>query len=250
MKIVVFSDIHGSEKCQKLMIKERDADKFVFLGDYFDSKTISFEQQLQNYHVLMELKKLNKKDVELLLGNHEYHYLYSVKEPYSGYQENYATIIQDMLEHNVHDNIFNICYAYDNLIFSHAGITKTWCKNNKIKFKKRKAKLIAQDINNLFKQSLKSFSFFNCVKQSKKFSYDSYGNNQYQSPIWIRPESLIQDKINDDTNMIQIVGHTHVEKIVFNDNLYFVDCWDSCNEYLVCDIDEKNHVQKLFIESF
>ena len=36
MKYILIGDIHGRTQWKKIVEKEKDADKFIFLGDYFD----------------------------------------------------------------------------------------------------------------------------------------------------------------------------------------------------------------------
>jgi hypothetical protein len=58
-----------------------------------------------------------------------------------------------------------------------------------------------------------------------------YGNNPYQSPIWIRPSSLIKDKLE---GYKQVVGHTQVTQMSEVKGVYLIDCLDNeKKEYLV-----------------
>ena len=50
--------------------------------------------------------------------------------------------------------------------------------------------------------------------------YDGYGNTISQSPIWIRPQSLLKSKVD---GYRQIVGHTNMGTPVDKQGLYFND---------------------------
>ena len=71
----------------------------------------------------------------------------------------------------------------------------------------------------------------NPKKDNDSLSYDKrsfnhsgmemYGNYDGEGPMWIRPQALRRNMLND--NIIQIVGHTHMEVIDYDDNHYFID---------------------------
>ena len=85
-------------------------------------------------------------------------------------------------------------YIEGNIIFSHAGISKTWFNN-----------FAFEDINLL-----------NNCKPSEKFGftpnnfYDYCGDSITQPRVWIRPASLVKDALD---GYIQVVGHTTVKNI-------------------------------------
>jgi len=83
-KIIVLGDTHGRSKWKEVLRKEPDATKVVFLGDYFDSFDIPFEEQVENFTNILALKKEDPDKIVLLLGNHDFQYLPYVTEHYSG----------------------------------------------------------------------------------------------------------------------------------------------------------------------
>jgi hypothetical protein len=104
-----------------------------------------------------------------------------------------------------------------------------------------KVETIVEQINELFKYKPLTFGFGEAVS-IKKLSYlDPYGDNEEQSPIWIRPRSLMA--ANRDTlrkQVIQIVGHTGVRKLDLvgsqksaGGRYYLIDCQETTGEYLV-----------------
>ena len=89
---------------------------------------------------------------------------------------------------------------------------------------------IDEKLNDLFKYKPFAFSFY---------GFNPYGDDTFQTPIWIRPRSLMKsnkDKIIHQ-NLVQIVGHTMVTKIdiegkATGGKYFFIDSLDN-KEYLV-----------------
>lgn len=74
MKIIVIGDIHGHDTWQEIVNKEEDADKIIFVGDYFDRfGEGTSQEQFDNYLNIVRLKQ--EKDVHILIGNHDLHYI-------------------------------------------------------------------------------------------------------------------------------------------------------------------------------
>ena len=104
-----------------------------------------------------------------------------------------------------------------------------------------KIETMVDQINELFKYKPLTFGFGEAVSIKKMSYLDPYGDNEEQSPIWIRPRSLMA--ANKDTlrkQVIQIVGHTQVKKLDLEGSqksaggrYYFIDCQDTTGEYLV-----------------
>lgn len=215
MKIVVISDIHGKGIWKKI-VRHNKSTLFIFLGDYFDSLSIPFHEQMNNFKDIITYKRENQNKVLLLFGNHDYHYLPGIKERYSGYQKLHASAIENEISKVI--DIFQICYIHNKFLFSHAGITKTWCKDNNININN-----LEQSINNLFKINYRPFGF-------NLNSYDNTGDDICQGPLWVRPHSLIEDMIEGYT---QIIGHTRISAINITDSgIILTDVFDTRKEYL------------------
>lgn len=76
------------------------------------------------------------------------------------------------------------------------GVSRTWLKNLN---KDISIENIDKELNNLFKNSLGLFNFV----YGKSYNY--YGDDPENGPLWIRPNSLYYDAINEYD---QIVGRT------------------------------------------
>lgn len=222
MKILALGDIHGRNHWKEITSKET-FDLVVFVGDYFDThdRGYSPNRQLENFKEILEFKKANKDKVILLTGNHDYHYIPEITERYSGYNPNYAKDFGVVIKSALKEDFLQMCFSIDNLLFSHAGVTKTWCAANEIDLTD-----IANSINSLFKTDKKAFGF------TYGRNFDSSGDDITQPPIWVRPISLCLDSVN---NYKQIVGHTTVRKISVFEKIpaILIDALGTSKEYLV-----------------
>lgn len=194
MRIIAFGDIHGRD-IWEMIVAKNDYNKVVFIGDYLDSREgISLQKQIDNFKNILAFKRANMDKVVLLTGNHDYHYLKTTNEKYSLYQPLMKINIRELLDKAIEENLLQICYTYNDIIFTHAGVTKTWCKANDIDLNN-----LEKSINDLFRNKPNAFSFESGCKTSLN------GDDISQSPIWVRPRSLYVDKI---PNYTFIVGHT------------------------------------------
>jgi len=218
MKTIALGDIHGRTDWKQIIANEK-FDKVIFIGDYFDThENITPEQQKSNFEDLIEYKKANMDKVVLLFGNHDFHYLRTVNETYSGFQPGHKIDIQEMLHEAIDAELMQMCYVQKHILFTHAGVTKTWCDENLIQ-----KEFLEQAINDLFKYKPNAFKFTSGKR------YSPYGDDICQTPIWVRPQSLLQDRIDD---YIQVVGHTTQNKLVITDNVILIDTLGTSKEYL------------------
>jgi len=233
VKTIVIGDVHGCSLWKLITNQEQDADRIIFIGDYFDSFDISGVEQIQNFKEIIEYKKTSGKEVIMLVGNHDHHYYPEVGYTgTSGYQRGIAPSINQVIDENRQH--LQMAYSFDEFLFTHAGVSPTfmdgefgeegWVEDN-----------IVELLNDLFKYKPKSFEFNGT---------DPHGDNTYQTPIWIRPRSLmaVNKKHNKGLKKryIQIVGHTQVKKLDLigsqksaGGRYYLIDCQESTGEYLV-----------------
>ena len=222
MKTIFLGDTHGRSLWKDIIAKE-SPDRVVFIGDYFDSFDIGGAEQMFNFKEIIAFKESNQCEVILLIGNHDYHY-YPGGETYSGYQHGAAPAIKQLLEENKHH--MQMCYQLDNILCSHAGIGHNWL----VEQEKYESGSIADFVNDIWNYKPNRFMFY---------GFDPYGDNKTQTPIWIRPTSLLSG--NKDTflktDYIQIAGHTQVRKIdiegkATGGRYYFIDAIE-IGQYLI-----------------
>lgn len=215
LKHIIFGDIHGRNNWYPIVKKYIDDNNviFVFIGDYFDSFDLPVNQQITVFNHILSLKDEYPERFILLFGNHDYHYLSFVTEKYPGYSPILQMNIGYTLDSAFNKRVFDVVYQYDNVLFSHAGITKTFIKNYGIK----NDKYLTIKLNELLYYKPNAFCFNN--NSINDFS----GDDINQSPLWVRPNSLSKDYIK---GYKQVVGHT-VQKDgvkVIKNKIYIVDC--------------------------
>ncbi len=133
MKIIAVGDIHGRTIWQDIAEKEQDFNQFIFMGDYFDPiEDIAMDEVILNFSRIIKFKQQHGNKVTLLFGNHDFHYLKSIKEFYNRYNFDYSIIIEDLIDSSMQQRYFSLCYRHQHFLFSHAGITKTWLNNHNI----------------------------------------------------------------------------------------------------------------------
>ena len=220
MKIVCLGDTHGRTHWKNIVAKETDADKIVFIGDYFDTHyDVSVDQQIQNFIDILNFKKENVDKVILLIGNHDFHYLKGAQETYPGYQKFRAVDINEVLEPAVSTGLLQMCYVYENYVFTHAGLTKTWCSDNDINLSE-----LEDSVNIRFMSNIESFRF------TYGDNFSNSGDDVTQPPIWVRIPSLLADRLE---GYRFVVGHTTLQELTITDHLIGVDTIGTSEEYLV-----------------
>lgn len=197
-KTVAIGDTHGRNLWEKIIEQESDADKIIFIGDYWDSFDISYVEQRKNFIKILDFKEDNPERVVLLIGNHDYHYLPYTSGRYSGYQHIHAVDIGELVGDAVGRGLMNMAYAEQGYIFTHAGTTNTWLEENNLRQR-------PSEINELFRINPGAFEF-------NQTDTTGCGNNRFQSPIWVRPPALVADF---PEGCVQVVGHTQDEHVMF-----------------------------------
>ena len=235
MNICAIGDIHGNPLWEKIVEKELDnSDLIVFIGDYFDSFSYSTIEQIHNFLKIVEFKKKNNDKVILLIGNHDWEYFPEKQDKgyMSGYQMgdkamNISFILNKEREH------LQAAFAYDNLLFTHAGVSLTWlelaAEHSPIELPEYTAKSMADFVNLIFEYKPNLLNFIT--------GYDPYGDNPVQSPLWVRPRSLMKGAFDFKKAVIQIVGHTAQRQIDIkgkstDKRYFFIDTLNTNKEYL------------------
>ena len=101
---------------------------------------------------------------------------------------------------------------------------------------------IVDQLNELFKHKPNTFSFGMAVSMNRLSYLDPTGDNEEQSPIWIRIRSLM--RANKDTELKktykQVIGHTQVKNIdlkgyekQFGNKYFMIDALSTSGEYII-----------------
>lgn len=235
MGLIAIGDIHGRSAWKKILEKE-SFDKAVFVGDYFDAhEDITPEEEITNFKALMELKEREGDRVILLFGNHDLHYHEDIKERYSRYIPDYASVISELIHQVLSFSGFQMAFHHNGILFTHAGVTKTWCRNAYGKDDFSGDELVKKLNGSLYSNP----EIFHFTPGKKR---NPWGNEVTQSPVWVRPRSLIKDRLDGFT---QVVGHTKLKKLKPGNEIVFIDTLGTSGEYLVIEDDGELYASKV-----
>lgn len=235
MKTVILGDIHGTNYWQTIINFEKP-DRVVFVGDYFDSFNIPPQKEIENFKDILEYKKSGLAEVILLVGNHDHHYLKSVgPSGTSGYKFEIAFQAGELLE----QADLKMAYQFKNILVTHAGLSHVFMRKH---FPNYDVESVADNLNELFHHKPLVFQF-------NTQALDPYGDDIYQSPIWIRPRSLMRANRNTELKetYIQVFGHTQVEKVDTaghrtGGRYYCIDSLSTSGEYMYIEDDSNSIV--------
>jgi hypothetical protein len=216
MKNIYIGDIHGLSVWKQIVNAHPDADNIVFVGDYFDSFDISGLEQLYNVEEIVRFKKDRELDptkrVYLLIGNHDLHYWPGIKwrGNVSGFQSKMLPQFEWFFRENEEQFQMAVCIGKN--LCTHAGVSSAFLKDPGYwTYDYKDESHVVDFINDLFKYKPNEFDFSAYESRHYGLAYsDPYGNNEGQSPVWIRPGALQRSNNGTDLkkNYIQIVGHT------------------------------------------
>jgi hypothetical protein len=211
MKTVIIGDIHGRDAWKQIINQEQDADRFIFVGDYFDSFDVPGLIQCQNFQDIIEFKTTTDKEVILLIGNHDYHYFPEIGENgCSGYQVRMAPTIQHIIDTN-RDHL-QLAYQFDDFLVTHAGVSSIWLDDTIVMWDVENVAMYLNDLFNYQPQKVGYRQF----KEIDDFFIGAggFGDETFQGPLWIRPRSLMAANYDTlRTKIRQVVGHTGQKQI-------------------------------------
>jgi len=217
--LIAIGDTHGRNLWEKIVEKEIKADKIIFMGDYFDTHDdVSVKKQIENFEKILAFKKANMKKVVLLIGNHDFHYLTTAQETYSGFSGNNFNDINEILQPAIEEKLLQMCFVHKKYLFTHAGVTKTWVNNSLIDLDN-----IQDSINEKFLTEPNMFRFNIGVNG------DNSGDDVTQGPIWVRIPSLLLNMVIGYTF---VVGHSTIKELTIREKLIGIDTIGTSGEYL------------------
>ena len=209
MRLLVIPDVHGLATWRRVLAAVPAADHVVFLGDYFDAFDVDLPTQLTNFEAILRLRARRPDHVTLLLGNHDYHYLDSVHERYSGYAFETQRALIGRLDPLVRDGTLRAALAADGRLYTHAGVTRTWAADWELHTFRPDhapdglwtAATAAAPLDALLRAYPMAFGY---QPPPEGRLNDPYGNRAWQGPLWVRPDALRADALVEG----QVVGHT------------------------------------------
>lgn len=202
MRILVISDVHGTDYWKSAIENIDNYDHIVQMGDWFDDFNNDWDRvdQIKNLEEALLFQKKYKEKVHILIGNHDLN-SYLLKEDVAGHQAFKELDIYHLLKEHIDE--MNIAIEIGGYVFSHAGFTKTWMK-----------------LHNFTNINEVNAAFHNWnFKPFKFYGWDITGNDITQGPTWVRIDSLIADYYFKK----QVVGHTPLKDPPFKSNKNGID---------------------------
>lgn len=248
MKIVTIGDIHGNKEWKSIIDEHIDSsDKIIFLGDYLDPYLdiyikediikYSYKNLIINFLNIIRLKLRYPDKIELLIGNHDLHYLYSDVKKSSRYDYKNARKIKEYF--NKYRELFKICYKYDNHIFTHAGISNKWIESNyeDLKIFGLDEKEIDTVLNDMLFDE-EGREILNYIGKYRNTGGKTFDRNDVGGPLWADARETSYTYID---GYHQYVGHSRIKNIYKNgdDNssITYCDCLiQKENNYLILNL--------------
>ena len=194
MKTVLIGDIHGHDSWKQIVEKEKDADKFIFVGDYFDSFTVPGLIQMQNFQDIIAFKESMQgielianppQKVVMLTGNHDLSYCPEIGDNgTSGYQARMAPSIEQLIDKNRRH--LQMAYQFDDFVITHAGVSSEWLDDT-FGSDNWKVETIADQINELFQYQPQRVQYrsYKLYDTNNLRPARGYGDETFQGPLWI-----------------------------------------------------------------
>lgn len=238
IKTISIGDVHGDSTWKSIAdIQElRDGrqknpafDKYIFVGDYTDSWSISDDDMVQNLKDIIDFKKLYPDNVILLLGNHDLFYYMDEENKHNFACSGNRPQIWDKLHSLFSKNkdLFMPIYKIGDYVWSHAGLTKRML-----------SALTYGDITKTINIDKEIWRRFNDLDET----IFNVGVSRGGGPFI--PGIFWADKIDTSfafpNNIHQIVGHSRVNEITSviknTASITYIDCLDRVIEGYVLDV--------------
>ena len=248
MKVLVIGDVHGRKFWRKTINNNiGQVDKIIFLGDYLDPYQNEIEENpelmeckyfgdsknlLKMLENIISLKKNEPNKYILLTGNHTDSYIWSKfhaasRTDYKNW-EKYHKFFLENLEY------FNLVWIENDVIFSHAGISKGWATSLAIELSltinlNNPVKSIARYLSNV---NLNNILDKKLIKLLGDISSYRGGDSYYGSCEWadFREHINILESIENnivpkgEDGIYQVFGHTQLKEQLITDKWACLDC--------------------------
>lgn len=207
MKILVIPDVHLKpwifDKAMEIM-ENSDCERAVCVGDIADDWDMQNDVDLyeETFRKALEFAK-KYPDTLWCYGNHDLAYLWD-KFDHPGFSPRAQDIVCEYL--NSIDDVTGIAMMHrvDNVLFSHAGLTKEFVEYYLAEYK--------DDVDALVEA-------VNCADEA--VLWDDI------SPLWARPQYNYVDGDMHPAGYLQVVGHTPVSRITDQGELLTVDVFST-----------------------
>lgn len=241
MRIMIIPDIHGRKFWREAIKKySNKVDKVIFLGDYLDpypyeitenrklmecSNFGDSESLLKMLDNIVSLKKENPDKYVLLTGNHTDSYIWpnfvSATRTDNLNYDKYHKYLIDNLEY------FKLVHIEGNVIFSHAGITKSWAERFLSKYMEYDDSALQTDLVKECAEVLADtpLSEFNIhyVQGISELSFYRGGYANTGSCEWADVREF-GDDAEVSNSVFQVFGHTQITRPYISKHFTCLDC--------------------------
>lgn len=192
MKVFIIPDIHLKpwilDKAD-MLVKRGDYDKIIFLGDFVDDWGKQYNIGLYE-ETLNRLEKFLKEYNNSIIcyGNHDISYIWQASQSgYSSLARDTVVLHLDKIKKVLPEENYGFIHKIDNVLFSHAGLCRSFVLENF----GTKGSIGIDDI----------------VSDINKMGRDKLWKDN--SPIWARPQGGRYPLYSG--GLMQVVGHTPVK---------------------------------------
>ena len=197
-KIIASGDGHSKFELilprLEVAIEKENPDTIVFMGDNVDDWNASAEDNIRSLTYLADWIDDKKDNINIvcLLGNHDMQYKNGTR--CSGTNLDIRVDLLPVMER------LNLqgAYAANNILFTHAGLTRTWADHNGIK-EWMDIDMIVAVLNETANRYPDAFD--SCGQER--------GGKGYPGPLWAGQNELLDDCF---VGINQVVGHTPVRR--------------------------------------
>lgn len=232
MKIITIPDLHGKEVWNT--IDPSSYDKIIFLGDYVDSKgDYSDREEATNLEQIIEFKKQHPEKVELLIGNHDLHYLYFPLYRASAFNARMQPVFTTLFKSN--RDCFSFAFQVGIHLWTHAGVSKHWFD---LQSPIIESLAVADPLKELGLILNKMETDY--LNELAAISPIRGGLEAHGGIMWADKLETVHDYL---PGLHQYVGHTKVKQITLigdeTSSIYYLDCLNSEEKFFVQEVAEK-----------
>ncbi len=214
MKVLIIPDVHLKPEIfdQAMTIMENsDVEMAVCVGDIADDWYHENDVKLYE-RTFRKAVEFAEKYPETLwcYGNHDLAYLWDIYE-HPGFSQKAQDIVCEYLEKLDATGNLAVMHRIDNVVFSHAGLTRVFV-DDYLKEYSDDIDAMIEAVNDMGQEEL----------------WDDF------SPIWARPQEYYYDGDVVPAEYLNVVGHTPISRITQQGNLLTVDVFstDSTGRHL------------------
>lgn len=223
-KVLIVPDVHGRLFWKDAIPKIDEVDLCVFLGDYvdpyaFEENAISGsepEQLVDNVKDIIKFAREHFPKVILLIGNHDAHYMCDSLD-IRGTRYNPAIKNGLLRTFEQNSDLFHKCWAYNGILFSHAGVTKAWLSYNGY----------TGDFDNI--NEISSFIENSTIEDTAQVGTSRGGHYLSGGPLW----ADIRDHAYPEFSFHQAIGHTQLPNTGSTACIGNVTCYDSRSIHII-----------------